>query len=167
MTRADVKNKLKFGLVEQQAFAAVKDLLSNAATLYTPDPSKAYILHTDASDVAVGASLSQYGDDGVTLRPIAFVSQKLNPTQRRWSTVERESYAVLFALKRLDHILFGSQLELQLFTDHSPLAYLMNSQPKSAKLTRWALSLSRYNLVVKHVNGKDNATADCLSRAFD
>jgi len=44
--------------------------------------------------------LSQYGDDGVE-HPIAFYSWKLNPTQQGWSTVEKEAYAALNALRKV------------------------------------------------------------------
>ena len=44
--------------------------------------------------------LSQYGDDGVE-HPIVFYSWKLNPTQQGWSTVEKEAYAALNALRKV------------------------------------------------------------------
>ena len=50
------------------------------------------------------------------------------------------------------------------FSDHNPLSYLKTMYGKNARLTRWALALQPYNLVVKHTRGKDNLFADCLSR---
>ena len=97
--------------------------------------------------------------------PIAFVSCKLSGAQLNWSTIEKEAYAIIYALSKFDYIVFGR--EIHLFTDHNPLKYLAVSAPKSAKLTRWALSLSRYNIIVYHTAGVDNVTADCLSRCID
>src|SRR5271155_4660013 len=95
-------------------------------------------------------------------RPIAFASSKISDVQTRWSTIEKETHAVIFALRKFDVLVFGRRIAL--YTDHNPLQYLVSCAPKSAKLSRWALSLSRYDISVKHIAGKDNVAADCLSR---
>jgi len=94
--------------------------------------------------------------------PIAFASAKLSDVQTRWSTIEKEAYAVIFALQKFDVIVYGSHIDL--YSDHNPLKYLVECVPKSAKLTRWALSLSRYDIKVHHIKGTDNVVADFLSR---
>jgi len=43
--------------------------------------------------------LSQPDGDGVE---IAFASKKLNETQQRWSTIEKESYAVIGRYRNTD-----------------------------------------------------------------
>ena len=47
------------------------------------DPEKPFFLETDTSAVATGAVLRQLDSDG-QLRPIGYISQALNPTQRNW-----------------------------------------------------------------------------------
>ena len=37
-------------------------------------------------------------------------------------------------------------------------------QNKNQILTRWGLMLQEYNLIIKHIQGKDNVIADALSR---
>ena len=44
--------------------------------LILPDPTKPFVLTTDASGYAVGATLSQ--DQGDGLRPVAYLSKKMN-----------------------------------------------------------------------------------------
>jgi len=51
-------------------------------------------LFVDASDQTVGGDLTQTYQIGVK-NPVAFCSIKLNDTQRRWSTIEREAFAAL------------------------------------------------------------------------
>jgi len=68
--------------------------------------SKPFHVHPDESNYAVGCTLSQPDGDGVE-RPIAFASKKLNETQQRWSTIEKESYAVMWALQKYRQWLFG------------------------------------------------------------
>jgi len=76
--------------------------------------------------------------------------------------IEREAFAIMWALKRFSNIVFGARITV--FTDHNPLKYLAESAPKSAKLTRWALALQEYDLVIKYNRGSLNVVADSLSR---
>jgi hypothetical protein len=85
----------------------------------------------------------------------------LTDVQRYWTAVE-DTDALIFALEYFDVMMYGSRTEL--FSDHNPQRYLVNCVPKSAKLTRWALSLSRYDIHVHHIKGVENISADFLSR---
>ena len=49
-------------------------------------------------------------------------------------------------------------------TDHSPITFLTESAPKSAKLMRWSLALQSHDIIFRYKTGKNNAAADCLSR---
>jgi hypothetical protein len=88
-----------------------------------PQIGKLFIVQTDASGVAVGACLSQKCDDSVVVdematgeRLIAFASQKLTKTQSSLSTIEREAYAVIFALRKFHYMIFGSPIVFSLTT---------------------------------------------------
>jgi len=145
----------------KEAFQVIKDALCSTKVLRTARFDREFILQTDASDYAVGACLSQKDDDG-SEHPVAFVSCKLTDTQIRSSTIEKESFAIMFALKKLDYIIFGHKIVV--FSDHNPLHYLVDATPKSSKLTRWALALQRYDISIMHRPGVQNANADALSR---
>ena len=93
-------------------------------------------------------------------QPLAFASQKLNPTQQIWSTIEREAYAVIWALKYRD-LIFGSKVIV--YCDHNPLQYIRECAPKSAKL-RWSLALQEFDLDLVYKKGSSNVVADWLSR---
>jgi len=69
-------------------FEICKTLLCNDPILQNPDFSKQFILTTDASNVALGAVLSQdsLGSD----KPVSFASRTLNDTEQNYSTVEKE-----------------------------------------------------------------------------
>jgi hypothetical protein len=156
---------------EQEAFDLLKERLCNATALYTPQIGKLFILRTDASGVAVAACLSQLSDDNTVVdekgtgeRPVAFGSQKLSPTQCAWSVIEREAYAVIFALKRYHNLIFGSPIII--YCDYNPLSYIVECAPKSAKLTRWSLALQAYNITFRYARAVNNKPADCLSRAW-
>ena len=143
------------------AFDLVKKALCSPQVLHTACFDRDFIIQTDASEYAVGACLTQLDDEGLE-HPIAFASYKFSDTQRRWSTIEKEGFAIIFALRKFDSIVFGCKIVV--YSDHNPLHYLTESTPKSSKLLRWALALQRYNLTVEHRPGKLNINADALSR---
>ena len=163
LTKKSSSDKITFTEKETQSFLRLKDALAHATTLYSPSGDRPFIIRTDASNYATGAVLAQIMDGREF--PIAFASSKLTGPQLNWSTIEKEAYAIIHALQKFDYLIFGR--EIHLYTDHDPLQYLAVSAPKSSKLTRWALSLSRYNIQVHHTRGVDNVIADCLSRCIE
>jgi hypothetical protein len=148
----------------QAAFDKLKELLSERILLVHPDPHKPYILHTDASNTAIGAVLSQE-DERRKLKPIAFISRTLMLSEQRYSVIERETLAIRWAVKKLHAFLYATLLPFIIYTDHQPLRTLLtNTQPNSRRLIKWILELQEYNFVVRYVKGSENAVADCLSR---
>ena len=143
-----------------ESFEKCKELLVNAPILQYPDPSKPYILTTDASDFALGAILSQgpVGSD----KPIAYASRTLNSAETRYSTTEKELLAIVWAVKYFRPYLYGNKFKI--ITDHKPLAWLNSLKDTNSRLTRWRLRLSEYNFEIIHRSGKSNCNVDALSR---
>ena len=162
LTKNKLPNKVQINENVAQAFEKIKQALCSSRVLRTARFDRDFIIQTDASDYAVGACLSQLDDDG-SEHPIAFASSKLSDTQCRWSTIEKESYAIIFALKKFDHYIFGHHSVI-VFSDHNPLHFLVDATPRSSKLTRWMLALQRYNITIEHRPGAKNANCDALSR---
>lgn len=161
LTKKAVPNKIPWPEEAQAAFETLKRSLCEAVALNTPEPSQPYWLFTDASATAAGACLAQMSAEGEE-KPVAFASHRFSPTQMRWSTIEREAFAIIWALKKFDYWLFGAIVNV--VSDHNPLSYLTTSTPHGAKLTRWALALQRYHVSVQHRKGVCNGNADALSR---
>ena len=163
LTKKSKSNKVQWTDTEQLAFDNLKRALRNATEtpLHIIDLSKEFRLMVDASNHSVSGVLSQYSDDGVE-HPIAFYSWKLNPTQQGWSTVEKEAYAALNALRKVRQYVFGSKVTV--VSDHNPLSYLTNCAPKSAKLLRWALALQEFNVLFEYRAGKTHLVPDFLTR---
>ena len=145
----------------QKSFDEIKEKLASASLLIYPDPSKPYTLYTDASDRGIGACLTQEMD-GIE-RPIHFLSHKLSDTQSRWSTIEKEAYAIYYALEKLEHYLHEATFTIK--TDHKPLKFLLESPQQNRKLQQWALSISGYNCTIEYIEGPLNCVADLMSRA--
>jgi len=80
----------------QEAFETLKQALMDATSLAFPVPYLPCILDTDASEVPIGAVLSQKVDGEHC--PIAFFSRVMNPAQKQYCTIRRELLAVISAL---------------------------------------------------------------------
>jgi len=63
----------------------------------------------------------------------------LNHTQAKWSTIEKETYATIWALKKFRKWIFGKPVVV--YIDHNPITYLTEAASKSAKLIRCALAI--------------------------
>ncbi|XP_066947185.1 uncharacterized protein [Macrobrachium rosenbergii] len=83
---------LVWGPNQQRAFSLTKAALAKATALAHQDPNAPIQLTADASNIACGAILEQV-INGVP-QPIAFFSRKLSPTESRYSTFDRELFAV-------------------------------------------------------------------------
>jgi len=161
LTSKSVPNVIPWGENEQKAFTELKHQLCKISALAVLQPGKPVTIFVDASVVAVGACAFQADVCGLE-KPIAYMSQKLTPAQTKWSTIEREAFAVICALQKWHAFVFG--VHTVVYSDHNPLTYVVNCAPKSARLTRWALALQQYDIELRYKKGKNNIAADCLSR---
>jgi len=144
----------------EEGFNQLKKCLIEPPILSYPDLSKQFYLTTDASNVGLGAVLSQYWEGEE--RVIAYASRTLQPAEKNYSTTELELLAIVWAVKRFRPYLYGK--EFKLITDHKPLIHLNTSMSTSSRLQRWKLALSEYNYTIEYKKGSENINADALSR---
>lgn len=141
-------------------FETCKNILTNEPILQYPDFNKPFNLTTDASNVALGAILSQ-GPIGQDL-PIAYASRTLNDSESHYSTIERELLAIVWATKYFRPYLFGRKFSI--ITDHKPLQWLFSLKDPTSKLLRWRIKLEEFDYDIIYKSGKSNTNADALSR---
>lgn len=163
--------KFKWTDESQQAFNHLKQNLTRVPLLGYPDTSEPHVLYADASDKAIGACLVQEVENNNQIEPgvknkktIYFLSHKLSETQQRWYAVEKEAFAIHYALQKLDHYLHNATFVIK--TDHKPFEYLLDSPMKNRKIQLWALGISGYNCRIEYIAGTENTCADLLSRTF-
>lgn len=147
----------------QGAFKNVKSLLCAAPVLVAPQMEKPFKLHVDASHVGAGAVLLQE-DNGVD-KPVCYFSKKFNCYQQNYSTIEKETLALILALQHFEVYVSCSTGPVIIYTDHNPLTFLSTLKSPNQRLIRWALFLQAYSLDIRHIRGRDNLLADALSRA--
>jgi hypothetical protein len=159
ITQGKGKGNLQWTDQMDQAFERVKTAVINCPQLHWLQPGEPVFVNTDASDFGIGAYLYQQPLTGPE-RPISFISKTLNATERKWATIEKEAYAIFYALTKWEHFLRDIYFVLK--TDHLNLTYI-NNEPKQ-KVQRWKLALMDYNFGIEYIPGPDNIVADRLSR---
>ena len=80
--------------------------MATTSILDIVDPTKPFVVKIDASDKAIGVILLQAG------RPIAFENKKLDKAQQNYFVYERKLYAIIYALKKWCHYLYGSKFDI-------------------------------------------------------
>jgi hypothetical protein len=112
------------------AFEAAKEAVCRATWLTHPDPEAPISLACDALDAHVGAVLQQLTPKG--WQPLSFYSKKLDDTQKRYSTFDRELLAAYLAVRHFRFLLEGRDFFIE--TDHKPLTFALHrvSEPWSA-----------------------------------
>lgn len=145
----------------EEAFVTLRDALITKPVLRIADPNKRYVLHTDASDYALGAILMQEDESGF-LHPLAYASVTLNAAEQKYTVTEREAMAIPWAVEHFNTYLEGHKYTA--ITDHSALKYLWNNKDKTPRLLRALLRLQPYEIELYYKPGSQNYAADLLSR---
>lgn len=123
----------------QSAFVRLKQLFTSAPILVSPDPEKQFIVEVDASNVGVGAILSQSSSTDNKVHPCAFFSHCLSPAEQNYDVGNHELLAIRLALGEWRHWLEGAKLPFVVWTDHRNLEYIRSAKRLNARQARWAL----------------------------
>lgn len=144
----------------EEAFFQLKRMLCSRLILKSPDFTKEFLVQTDASEVGLGAVLSQThkGEE----HPVLYISRKLAKHEKNYATIEKECLAIKWALEALKYHLLGRKFVLM--TDHAPLQWMARNKESNGRITRWFLSLKTFNFSVVHRPGRCHGNADALSR---
>jgi len=145
---------------QEQSFSLLKKLLCTAPVLSYPHFDKCFILQTDASDMGLGAVLTQYDSSGQE-HVISYASRSLSNHEKAYSATEKEALAVVFTTDHFRAYLLGRKFTL--ITDHSALRWLHSLEPKG-RLGRWVMALQEYSFDVQHRPGISHRNADASSR---
>uniref|UniRef100_A0A667Y9Z6 Gypsy retrotransposon integrase-like protein 1 n=1 Tax=Myripristis murdjan TaxID=586833 RepID=A0A667Y9Z6_9TELE len=147
----------------EQSFEGLKSRLVSAPVLAYANFSLPFILEVDASYSGLGAVLSQEQDGKI--RPIAYASRGLKPTERNmnnYSSMKLEFLALKWAMtEKFRDYLLGHKCVV--YTDNNPLSHLSTAK-LGATEQRWAAQLAAFDFSIQYRPGSTNRNADALSR---
>ena len=145
---------------EELAFQDIKQSLIQAPVLKLPTRNGKFIIHTDASNEAIGAVLEQEDTEDKSIKPVAYHSQKLQGAQINYPTHEKELYAIVRALQIWRHYLEGQRFIV--CTDHHSINYLKTQPQLSKRQARWVELLAEFDYEVIYKPGYTNVVADAI-----
>ncbi|GKD54475.1 reverse transcriptase domain-containing protein [Tanacetum coccineum] len=144
----------------QKAFELLKEKLTCAPMIVSPNWNLSFELMCDASDFAVGAVLGEKDDKN--FHPIYFARKTLNPVEQKYTVTEKELMAVVFAVDKFRSYLILSKTIVN--TNYSALKHLFKKQDAKPRLIRWILLLQEFGIEIKDKKGTENVAVDHLSR---
>ena len=145
----------------ESAYQYIETRYQNAPILIGVDWKLEFHVHTDASDIAVGAMLAQ-NPTGKIDQPIAYALRLLSKAEKNYTTTEKEALAMVYAVNKFRHYLLGNRFIF--YVDHLALQYLVNKPQVSGKLARWLLLFLEFDFKVIYKPDKIHGVADALSR---
>ena len=147
---------------QQLAFKELKRIITSNPVLQYYNPALPIVIQCDASSkVGLGCCLLQNN------LPVSYASRALTETETRYSIMELELLAVLFAVKKFHQYVFGADIEIH--SDHRPLQSIIDKPIHIApkRLQRMLIQLQNYNIKILYKPGTTMYIADTLSRAVN
>nr|XP_029148743.1 uncharacterized protein LOC114925331 [Arachis hypogaea] len=96
-------------------------------------------------------------------RVIAFFSEKLNLAQHKYSTYDKELYALVRALEVWQHYLLPK--EFVIHADHESLKHLKGQGKLDKRHAKWVKFIETFLYVIAFKQGKENVVVDALSQS--
>jgi len=129
----------------EKSFQLLKRKIIEKPILRLLDFKKLFQVRFDAYGTAIGAVFSQ--ED----KPVAYFSDKLNESRRKYMSYDKEFYVVVQALKHWKHYLLAN--EFVLFSDNSALQCIMQQHKLNHKHAKSKEYLQSFTFVLKHISG--------------
>ena len=158
------KRKFKIDWTSEckSALNSLIDEISSAPILAYPNFEEEFIVHTDASQIGLGAVLCQRQEG--QLKVVAYASRTLTKAEAKYHATKLEFLALKWAVTEAFREYLGYANNFLVYTDNNPLVFLLESKKLTAYSERWISELSEYNFTLKYRPGPTNKDADCLSR---
>ena len=120
------------------------------------DPCKDTEIIADVSPVGLGALLCQkekLRDGTEKISAIAYASKALTDVEQRYSQIEKEALALVWACEKFRVYMYGKSFTLV----HKPLEYLFNKpgSRSQARIERWTMRLQEYDFIVCYEPGSN------------
>jgi len=129
--------------IAQKSFDALKHALTHAPLLHPPNYNQDYLLYLAASHSTIGMVLVQEDEFG-TEHVIYYLSRTLNPTELKYSHVEKLALAAVQAVQRFRHYILLRKTTV--ISDCNPMTYILTKQLLGGKYSKWIVILQEFDL---------------------
>lgn len=146
---------------QDKAFTNLKTALVHHPVLALFSRDAEHEVHCDGSKVGIAGVLLQLDKDGNPL-PVSYFSRALTAAERKYTSFEWETMAVVETLKRFKYYLLGRHFTI--YTDCNALRLTHRARRVDDRIARWWLTIMEYDFEIKYRPGERMAHVDALSR---
>lgn len=158
------RNMSEWTGIHTDTFNKIQDECNNNIKRYHPNYDNKLILETDASNTGIGAILYQLSKNNEK-EVIVPISKKLLPSQMNWGITEKEVYALVWAVEKLERYIKGRKFHV--ITDHKAIEWIrIKKDFGNPRIQRWMECLQCYDFSVEYRKGEEMGEADALSRQY-
>ena len=137
--------------ITDKCFDALKHALTHAPLLHLPNYNLNYFLYIAASHSTIRIVLVQE-DEFSSEHVIYYLSQTLNPTELKYSHVEKLALATVQAIQRFSHYILLCKTTV--ISDCNPMIYILTKQLLGGKYSKWIVILQEFDLEFEKSNSK-------------
>jgi hypothetical protein len=138
----------------EKSFNILKEKIIEQPILVLSYFGKTFQVRCDGSGVAIGAVLSQDN------RHVAYLSEK-HDAKKKYSTYDKEFYAIIQALKKWRHYLIPKKFVL--YSDNQALQFITRQEKLNQRHAKWIEFTQNFTFFIKHIYGNANKVPDALS----
>ena len=133
-------------------FETLKEASTSEPVLGFPDATRNSLVYTAASDIGIGEVLCQTNEENNENKKISYASKAFSKAEKNWTTREKESFAVVWALDYFDAYVYGRKVTI--FTDHKALEWLRRQRNPNSKIAHCILKPEEYDCTIVHKPSK-------------
>ena len=130
----------------KRSFQWIKEAITEAPALVSPNFDKEFLLYTFASNVSYAAILTQKNDDGNEF-PISYMSSNLQGAELNYLDVEKQGFAVFKAMKHFHPYLLKARTKV--IIPHPAVRALFMQKEMGEQRGNWITVLQEFDLEIK------------------
>ena len=144
MLRKD--QELKWTTEARASFEKIKQALTEAPVLVSPDFSKEFLAFSFASQDTIAIVLLQKNADGLE-HPIAFFNKTLRDSELKYSTLEKQAYSLVKALNFFRIYILHSKIIS--YVPNAAIKDILTQSESEGKRGKWIMKIMEYDVEIK------------------